>query len=327
MAITGIAGETQDFAYRGSVEPYTIPVGGVYKLEVWGASGGTYAHPYLDMHRGAGGAGGYSAGYKILNAETVIYVCVGGAGRGNGSGYLGESYNGGGAPGAGGGGAIYGGASGGGATHIAAMTGTLAQIGEENLDKIYIVAGGGGGGGHNVSSVVGAHAGGKGGGASGTSGGGSDGGSGGTQAQGGSGYRSGSFGMGGTGAATGVTGGDGAGSGGGGGLYGGGGRNAGGGGSGYIGGVPGFSIGAQDYQPTTEQGGNSGAGKARLTYMGPAFIPVYFDGTHLQHVVFNGTKLEHLIYNGQNIFSERLLREMNRRMERMRRGGTRPCLT
>ena len=329
MAITGTAGQTQDFGYRGSVQSYKIPADGVYKLEVWGAGGGNFGIPYGDYIMGDGGAGGYSVGYRVFRAGEVIYVCVGGAGAGNWDGYLGGSFNGGGAPGSGGGTTIYGGASGGGATHIAGMTGTLEAIGAANIEKIFIVAGGGGGGGHTNVPTIGAHAGGAGGGSAGGTAGGTDGGEGGSQNSGGSGANAGTFGKGGDGAKPSTLG-DGGGSGGGGGLYGGGGYNAGGGGSGYIGGVPRFSLNGVTYPPSTAQGGGCAVqsnGRARLTYMAPAYIPVYYDETHLQGIVFNGTKLDHLIYNGQAIYCGRIASGMRKKIGLMRKGGARPCLT
>ena len=62
------------FNYTGGIQTYTVPVTGVYKLEAYGAQGGCY-------NSSGGGLGGYSVGYKTLNAGQILYICVGGQGR------------------------------------------------------------------------------------------------------------------------------------------------------------------------------------------------------------------------------------------------------
>ena len=52
------------FGYTGTVQTYTVPVTGTYKLEVWGAEGNI--------------KGGYSSGIKSLSAGTTVYIYVGG---------------------------------------------------------------------------------------------------------------------------------------------------------------------------------------------------------------------------------------------------------
>ena len=120
--------EIQNFAYTGKVQSVTLPIGR-YKLEVWGAQGGTMEHsPWT----GVGGRGGYSVGTINLAAETTLYVYVGQQGQGfnqNRSTHYG-GWN--------GGGYCYAGASGGGG-------GTDIRIGEDSLYARVIVAGGGGG--------------------------------------------------------------------------------------------------------------------------------------------------------------------------------------
>ena len=96
------------FDYTQSVESYTIPSTGLYKLEVWGGQGADST--YL------GGKGGYSCGEIYLEENSIIYICVGGAGNGSDAGY-----NGGGR----GVGVYSGGFAGGGATHIAKTSGIL----------------------------------------------------------------------------------------------------------------------------------------------------------------------------------------------------------
>lgn len=211
---------------------YTVPSTGVYKLEAWGAQGGTVT--YSSTYRG--GYGGYSVGSINLTQGTVLYIYVGGEGSGGSSANFAGGYNGGGATN--GTGTDHYHASGGGATHIATSSGVLSTM-SNNIGNILIVAGGGGGGyRHTAGSGYGSN-GGSGGGYQGVAASlsGSNGkpGLGGTQTAGG--QYNGSFGQGGYPNAT-------WGSGGGGGFYGGGGSNGnvrnngnsgGGGGSGYIG--------------------------------------------------------------------------------------------
>ena len=116
----------EDFEYSGSCEEYSIPYTGYYRLETWGASGGGSSML---------GYGGYSSGIASLQANTNLYICVGGKGssgsginnitaggfNGGGNAYLSDGNNG----------------SGGGATDI--------RIGTNSLYTRVIVAGGGGG--------------------------------------------------------------------------------------------------------------------------------------------------------------------------------------
>ena len=111
------------FAYTGSEQMVTLPASGRYKLEVWGAQGGS-----------SGGVGGYSIGTVYLTENQVLYINVGGAGNGTKGGYNG------------GGTALTGGYGGGGATHIATKSGLLSTL-SSNINNILIVAGGGGGNG------------------------------------------------------------------------------------------------------------------------------------------------------------------------------------
>lgn len=123
------------FDYSGEEKTFTVPYTGRYKIEAWGASGGTSdAGP-------RGGYGGYSVGEIDLTANDVLYINVGGHGvdskdfvRCSGGGYNGganASCN-------------ASAAAGGGATHIAKVSGLLSTL-ENNIEDILIVAGGGGG--------------------------------------------------------------------------------------------------------------------------------------------------------------------------------------
>jgi hypothetical protein len=104
-------------------EPETLSlVPGEYKLEVWGASGGTF--------KSFGGPGGYAKGILTLNEETTVFVRVGSQGSNEAEGIGSQGCNGGGYSG-------VGGRSGGGATDI--------RLNYDSLYSRILVAGGGGG--------------------------------------------------------------------------------------------------------------------------------------------------------------------------------------
>lgn len=133
-----VAGEIINFEYTGSAQMVTLQPGR-YKLETWGAQGG------YRSSESYGGKGGYSSGELSIDAETTIFVQVGGSGNTGGKS---GGYNGGGArnkyPG------------GGGATDI--------RVGIDDLFARVIVAGGGGSDGS--SSKTGMYGGGESGGSS-----------------------------------------------------------------------------------------------------------------------------------------------------------------
>lgn len=114
-------GSVMNFDYTGSVQTVTLAPG-TYKLECWGAQGGTYSS-YI------GGYGGYSKGTITLTEATTVYISVGGAGS---SSSTAAGFNGGGT-------GISSGRGGGGATDV--------RIGQNSLYSRVIVAGGGGGAG------------------------------------------------------------------------------------------------------------------------------------------------------------------------------------
>ena len=64
-----------DFKYTGDIQTFIAPYSGTYKLETWGAQGGT-TQGYL------GGFGAYSYGEVWLTKGEVLYIGVGGAGIG-----------------------------------------------------------------------------------------------------------------------------------------------------------------------------------------------------------------------------------------------------
>lgn len=132
-------GETRSFNYTGTVsEVQLIP--GSYKLQVWGAQGGSNASASsYSISAQSGGKGGYSEGVLTLQSHTNVKVYVGGQGSSSAGGFNGggsttgsASYNSGNEQGV----SRMGG--GGGATDIRLSDGAL-------LSRM-IVAGGGAGG-------------------------------------------------------------------------------------------------------------------------------------------------------------------------------------
>lgn len=108
---------------------------GRYKLEAWGAQGGSHDTKYQ------GGYGGYSAGTIDLKAKTTLYFVVGKSPNSYSGGFNG-----------GGSGGIFKGNictftsfGGGGATHIGLKPGELETFSGDYASKLLIVAGGGGG--------------------------------------------------------------------------------------------------------------------------------------------------------------------------------------
>ncbi len=138
------------FSYKGSIDEFEVPCGGYYKLEVWGAQGGSYSDTYH------GGYGGYAVGSIHLTNTDKLYVGVGGRGTHVGNFVTGDGgYN--------GGGAVTGSwsdqnerrSTGGGATHIALNNnlGELKHYSDHQSD-VLIVAGGGGGGHANQVMIT-----------------------------------------------------------------------------------------------------------------------------------------------------------------------------
>lgn len=242
------------FAYTGGSTQYKVPADGIYKLEVWGASGGS---AYSVSNPDYAGWGGHSKGYAKLKKGQMIYLAVGGTAAGQKGGFNG------------GGSSTYNGSSsyseyygGGGCTHVAKLPGTLKDIGVENADKVLIVAGGGGGAQKYSSGSNSCIKGGDGGGISGEAGNGSMGAGQQTPSYEDPGIQ---FGYGGDGI---YAGGGGGWYGGNGGTYGGTASNAtGGGGSGYIDGVASFSYNRVFYEAETETGVHAGHGKAEITFI------------------------------------------------------------
>ena len=133
------------YNYTGDVQTFIAPVTGKYKLETWGAQGGSVDGTY------SGGYGAYSTGEIKLKQNDIVYIYVGGEGQSTTDGYYEDvagGYNGGGAANVSStscSSATQYKSSGGGATHMATTSGLLNTL-SSNRDKILIVSSGGGGG-------------------------------------------------------------------------------------------------------------------------------------------------------------------------------------
>ena len=122
-------------------QKYTIPTTGTYKLEVWGAQGGSFSDTIY------GGYGGYSKGLMYLEKDTILYINIGGTATATASGYNG------------GGSSNNTNKGGGGATHIATVSGLLSTL-SSKTSNILIVAGGGGGSDNWSTGALGGNGGG-----------------------------------------------------------------------------------------------------------------------------------------------------------------------
>ena len=155
-------GEVFNFDYTGTVQQIILPKGR-YKLQCWGAQGGTS----YGSSSGTGSKGGYSEGVLTLTQKTTLYIFVGGAGsRGSSTSLVNGGWNGGGAsigytsydsgdtkgysyP-----------ACGGGATDISTVTSSMSYSGGRtnrsaaSLLARCIVAGGGAGGSYRHTTVT-----------------------------------------------------------------------------------------------------------------------------------------------------------------------------
>ena len=121
--------QAYNFEYTGTEEEIQIPIGGVYKLEAWGASGGGTTTMK--------GYGGYTSGTYTFKKGTTLKINVGGQGVTATSGVAAKGgYNG-------------GGNSGVSTTNLASSGGGASDIRINNskLASRILVAGGGGGGG------------------------------------------------------------------------------------------------------------------------------------------------------------------------------------
>lgn len=145
-----------EYEYEGKEKIIKLD-SGKYKIEVWGAQGGTYNASY------PGGYGGYSTGEIIVSNPLTLYINIGGQGSYTSSKTVNGGYNGGGLAYSSRGGNFISG-SGGGATHIGLASGQLANL---TIDQILIAAGGGGGSTYRTGDGYSYFCGGSGGGATG----------------------------------------------------------------------------------------------------------------------------------------------------------------
>ncbi len=147
--------EPMDYNYNGNIQTFTATVAGYYKLEAWGAQGGSVTENKIDNTNTIpaidGGKGGYSYGTVYLEADQTIYLAVGGEGKeiisskSSGNETVDGGFNGGGQ-------AMSDGTSnhsgsGGGATHFALTLDGTGVLSEYSADQnnVLLVAGGGGG--------------------------------------------------------------------------------------------------------------------------------------------------------------------------------------
>ena len=68
-----------NYEFSGSEEEFTVPCDGIYKIEAWGASGGT--GKTNGKLKYAGGNGSYTKGDILLNQDDNLYIYVGEAGK------------------------------------------------------------------------------------------------------------------------------------------------------------------------------------------------------------------------------------------------------
>ena len=133
--------------YENKENVFEIPYSGSYKLEVWGASGGSASGSRT-------GYGAYATGEIFLEKGVNLYIHVGGQGGKYGGGYNGGG-NGRNATAWTDGKHEAWGYGGGGATHIATKSGLLSTLSNSVTDILIVAAGGGGSGGVNPAGYGG----------------------------------------------------------------------------------------------------------------------------------------------------------------------------
>lgn len=132
----------QKFNYTGSVQTFTVPTTGNYRLELWGAQGGR-----IGSDDSTGGRGAYVKGTYNVTKGTVLYLYVGGKGGDSGTSIDGyNSLNNNGGWNGGGNGSGSRGPGGGGATDVRTTNNTTYA-------NRLLVAGGGGGGFTSTNDV------------------------------------------------------------------------------------------------------------------------------------------------------------------------------
>lgn len=128
-----------NYTYTGDYQIFTAPNDGVYRVSLWGASGGDYTKQ--------GGYGAYTDGYITLKKGETFYVYVGQSGDGVST----PTFNGGGSS------AAANSRSGGGATDIRLVAGSWNNF--DSLKSRIMVAGGGGGASGWSTAIIGGNAG------------------------------------------------------------------------------------------------------------------------------------------------------------------------
>lgn len=138
--------DIKEFAYKEEMQEFVVKKSGYYKLEVWGAQGGSVTD---NGKLYEGGYGAYASGIVNLTKDSTLYIFTGGTGKNQDEEpyeYIIGGYN--------GGGAAYNitdnlVASGGGATHISQTDRSLSSYNDDEYelleDETLIVAAGGGG--------------------------------------------------------------------------------------------------------------------------------------------------------------------------------------
>ena len=129
-----VINDSFNYDYTGDIQMFTAPQTGVYKIEAWGAQGGTINTSY------AGGKGAYTVGEIELNKGEQLYVFVGEQPKSNTGGYNG------------GGNGTSGYAGGGGATDIRLVSGKWNDT-TGLRSRIMVAAGGSGGYYYSLSTT------------------------------------------------------------------------------------------------------------------------------------------------------------------------------
>lgn len=142
-------GTTWTFSYKNSAHEWTAPCRAKYKIEAWGAGGGTGSGGSSATNSVAGLSGSYTKGVIRLATDTKLYLHVGSKGTGCSNGANG-GYNGGGKGVANS--CSYGAGGGGGATdiryfgkNVTPTSSDLAWNSNLGLNSRIMVAAGGGG--------------------------------------------------------------------------------------------------------------------------------------------------------------------------------------
>ncbi len=127
-----------NFSYTGDAQEFTVENTGTYKIELWGAQGGS-----------SGGKGGYTSGEIDLTMDETLYIYIGDLGRDQNTSCSVAAFNGGGGRTQ----RVGCGSGGGGGTDVRLLGGTWSDT--TGLRSRIMVSGGGGGAGSNGTNVAG----------------------------------------------------------------------------------------------------------------------------------------------------------------------------